>query len=70
MVGDANYRGAPLVDCEGNIYLSTKIYNTLNDGKYGMYCFQQDGNVRWFFRTFSSQISQERVFGIFMRTGD
>jgi hypothetical protein len=48
MVGDTNYRGAPLVDSKGNIYLSTKI-DTLNDGKYGLYCFQQDGNVRWFF---------------------
>jgi len=48
MVGDSNYRGAPLVDSEGNIYLSTKI-DSLNDGHYGLYCFLQDGKVKWFF---------------------
>jgi hypothetical protein len=48
MVGDSNYRGAPSVDCAGNIYLSAKI-DSLNDGQYGLYCFLPDGKVKWFF---------------------
>ncbi len=47
-IGDSNYRGAPLVDSYGNIYLTMKI-DSLNNGQTAFFCVSPDRSVRWLF---------------------
>lgn len=47
-LGNSHYRGAPLIDAAGNIYLTMKI-DSINSGQVAFYSIKPNGNVRWIY---------------------